>query len=678
MKKTVYIPVISALAVILFLIFRPWFTELPLASGDWGYVYSLLSVIPWPPQAWDTHFGGGLGGNDIYLLALNSYFHLSSYVFLEVLNASWQVYERIVWFYPLLITGVVSMYLFARRVLRSRLYALVSSCIYVTNSYVLMIAGGGQVGVAMGYALVPLVLWAGLKIMSGQSPYARHNYSVLLGVIFSVQLTADIRMAYITILLSGILLLFNMKEKHIGYRQILLYALIIPGIITAGVHAFWLLPFFVQGRNPFSELGVAFTDPGMVRFLSFASFEHTLSMLHPNWPENIFGKIRFLQPEFLLIPLAAFASFVSVRRNTGNNRNLILYFGLIGLTGAFLAKGSNDPFGDLYLWLFTHIPAFTMFRDSSKFYMVIAIAYSVMLPYALMYIIESVGALRRIRLRRDLIQLLVVLLFLIGWACVHREAITGMLTGTFRPKSVPQEYLKLAGYLKQDAPGSRVLWIPGPGVYGYRSAETPAVYGERFDLKTPETVQSWITTPEIFMLLARYNISHIVVPQDRRAEMFLTDREFDQNKWDAVVKALGSRKELRELQDFGEIAVFSNPSVFGPVFIPGTDQTIASQRLSETEVNMTIPDHPDASTVIFSESYDPFWEMRIGGNSITPEKTSEGLQAYHIPAEISGNAVLYYRPQQYVGYGLIISYATVIILGGMIGYRLFIWQIKRR
>ena len=37
---------------------------------------------------------------------------------------------------------------------------------------------------------------------------------------------------------------------------------------------------------------------------------HALSLLHPNWPENLFGKVYFLQPEFLILPILAFSAFL--------------------------------------------------------------------------------------------------------------------------------------------------------------------------------------------------------------------------------------------------------------------------------------------------------------------------------------------------------------------------------
>ncbi len=57
------------------------------------------------------------------------------------------------------------------------------------------------------------------------------------------------------------------------------------------------------------------TNPGMLHFLSFADFSHTLAFLHPNWPENLFGKVYFLQPEFLLLPVIAFSALFFVKPN---------------------------------------------------------------------------------------------------------------------------------------------------------------------------------------------------------------------------------------------------------------------------------------------------------------------------------------------------------------------------
>ena len=68
----------------------------------------------------------------------------------------------------------------------------------------------------------------------------------------------------------------------------------------------------------------------------------------------------------------------------------IRFFLILSLLGVFLAKGSNEPFGQIYIWLFEHIPGFVMFRDPTKWYMLIAVSYSVLIPYSIYKIVNII------------------------------------------------------------------------------------------------------------------------------------------------------------------------------------------------------------------------------------------------------------------------------------------------
>ena len=185
----------------------------------------------------------------------------------------------------------------------------------------------------------------------------------------------------------------------------------VPLAIAVGLNLFWLLPVFLT-KGP--VLPETYGETGWVEFLSFARFSGALSLLHPFWPENIFGKTYFFRPMFLILPVLAYSSLLFINELTSSRVNeftekkaheftslkskkitnslinnsliankIILYFALLALVGAFLAKGSNPPFGEIYLWLFKNVPGMNMFRDPIKFYVLTAIAYSVLIPFSI-------------------------------------------------------------------------------------------------------------------------------------------------------------------------------------------------------------------------------------------------------------------------------------------------------
>jgi len=78
---------------------------------------------------------------------------------------------------------------------------------------------------------------------------------------------------------------------------------------------------------------------------TYSKFENTISLLQPNWPENIFGKAYFMRPEFLILPMLAFSALLFIHKAQKEKRELIVFFVIIGLLGAFLAKGRDCQAG---------------------------------------------------------------------------------------------------------------------------------------------------------------------------------------------------------------------------------------------------------------------------------------------------------------------------------------------
>jgi hypothetical protein len=258
----------------------------------------------------------------------------------------------------------------------------------------------------MAYSIAPLVLGLFINIINqftGSRAKELKNSLIknrlIVGLILSIQVMWDLRIAYITLI--GIFLYYIINQftgsrakelKNWRVVRNVFFVFGIPFLVVLGLHFYWILPLLMTWRNggtPIQNLGSAYTTTGAVEYLSWAKFEQTISLLHPLWPESVYGKVGFMKPEFLIIPIIGFSSLLFARMKTNGKRILanerinILFFALLALVGAFLAKGSNPPLGGVYLWLFGHFPGMIMFRDASKFYTLIALSYSVLIPYTL-------------------------------------------------------------------------------------------------------------------------------------------------------------------------------------------------------------------------------------------------------------------------------------------------------
>lgn len=653
--------------VFVLFIYRPWVSFLPLTSGDWGYVYAeALSKFSFYPQAWNSHTNDGLGGSSIFLLGLNTYYFGISAFLYSAFRASWIVIERFLWVFPHLVLIVIGPFIFYRNIFSFSSASLISVLVYGVNTYILMISSGGQMGVILGYAVAPLVLYGFFRILEDDMNQKRLFRAVVAGLFLSLQFAFDVRLTYITLIAAAVWTIVRIVSTKNGVLALFAF---IPLVVAGGVHAFWLLPFVIVQQNPLSGLGEEFTSIGMVKFLSFAPFEHTLSFLQPNWPENIFGKIHFLPSEFLLIPLVAFSGllFVWSKNVSRVQRKIILYFSFLGLIGAFFSKGANPPFGHVYLWLFDHVPGFVMFRDSTKFYLLTALSYSILIPFSLFQIGEQMK--RNNLFKGNRAHVLLTIIFLFFWASLHREAVMGTLGGTFAPKAVPQEYIRLKEYLFSQTDFSRVLWVPRRERHGYVSDNLPGLSLDTIGIASPSSFLPWIADSNSDVQLARYSVGYIVVPTDPQGELFVTDGTYDDALRISVIAAIEETGRFEHVPNIQGIDVYKTKIRYGHIFMGDRpSDSITHWRVNPTRYEVDIPKNTESTELIFSESYDPYWIMAIGGRYSTPVKTYDGLQRYQVQTGVSGKGELRYMSQDYVEIGLWISGISALLVIGWIGY----------
>ncbi|MGH7245446.1 MAG: hypothetical protein ACREGI_00755, partial [Candidatus Levyibacteriota bacterium] len=583
MKKifSFHIFAIGVITVLIITVFRTWFLPGVIAGGDLPYYFSLyihgISFL----SSWSIQ-NMGMGSSMLPTLWLQMYTMATLKIFSFL---PWDVYVRIVWLFPYLLFLIVSSYFLGKYYFKNGFFYLLTPFLYVCNTYALLLVGGGQMGIALSYALVPFGILAFenfLKKLTVKS-------AILFSFAFSLIFLMDIRIAYILIWLLGVRFLFELplvtKEKVKKH-----FLLVLSGVIIGGLHAFWLLPTLFTHGSALKQFGDIFTSSGAVKFFSFAKFENTLGLLHPNWPENIFGLTHFMQPEFLLLPILAFGSLLFIKPfNKLREKNMrllrpalvglamtneniyVLFFALLGLIGVFLAKGANAPFGNVYLWLFNHVPGFIMFRDPTKWYLLIVVSYSMLIPFTVGKVYERLKNYKftifnlQLVIKSKIFNIqnafvavtLTYLLFLI------KPAILGQLSGTLRQHSIPQEYNKLQEFLASKNRFSRTLWVPVVDRFGFISNSHPAVSAEDFfHVASVSAVIDRLDEETTGKLLEEAAVQYIIVPYDSEKEIFLKDRKYDNTQYLQTISHMQKIKWLHEVSGFGRIRVFQlyNPS----------------------------------------------------------------------------------------------------------------------
>ncbi len=495
-------------------------------------------------------------------------------------------------------------------------------------------------------------------------------HSFLAGIAVSLQVLFDPRLAYVTlvgvVLYTIILLLSKVKQlTPLFIGRIVLFGFIIPIAIVVSLHAFWILPTALYRENPLQKFGTEYVSFDAVEFFSFATFPQTLSFLHPNWPENIFGKVYFMKPEFLVIPLLAFLGLLFIKRGKGKEKegNYILSFAFVALVGSFFAKGSNPPFGELYLWMFGNIPGFMMFRDPTKWYVLIATSYTILIPYSITIFYDWLGTVTKnkkptYRFAPKLFLIIVCGYFL--WLIL--PALQGTIGGTLRQHQLPQEYLDLENFLRKDNDFSRTLWIPKAQRFGYYSEKHPAAFAQLFFQKTgTEDILAELKKPDTQRLLQEAAVKYLVVPYDTEGEIFLKDRKYSEEEYKKTVAALSQISWLSRVTSFGKIAIFQVAAPKGRFWLENGGEVAVVNTNNPTQYNVRIKTFGE-ERLVFSENFDSQWVMLVDGKKVASQMYHDRYNSFTITNAKTGNVTVVYAMQQYVEKGMIISVLSLIVV----------------
>lgn len=653
----------------IFFVFRKWFILPEIIGGDWPYYYEdYLKNFSLIPMIWQPWLGNGLGGIQP-LLGLHLFGSIVIVPFTQWLTIPWNSVYKVGWFGLFFILSFFSPIVlwrsaFARVTLRWP--SLLSGFIYSTNTYILMVTGGGQMGVALAYSVAPLVLASFIKLLPflfSSKQNIKHQilnikYLAIAGSSLGFQVMIDPRIGYGTMIGVGLYAMVSWFHACLPARQgfmvernrflRMFFSSVIAlcsAVILAGLlNAFWLVPMIVMRNNPLENLGSAHTSIESLKFFSFADFSHALALLHPNWPENIFGKTYFLQPEFLIIPLLAFASLLFIKYSKHEVRSKILFFVLLSLVGVFLSKGSNAPFGQLYLWMFSHVPGFIMFRDATKFYVLTAVGFSVLIPF----VVSRFG-------RYSLPFALVVV---IVWFITIRQAVVGQLGGTFAYHIAPVEYKKLQVFLNSQKGFSRTLWVPRQSRFTYASLDHMATEAEPlFSATNPGQLKDKLELPTAQELLSDIGVGYVMIPYDSLGELFLKDRVYDDSLRKEYEAVLDRTAWLTKINS-GNIPIYKT-SKRNDLFSLSTGEVVTYRR--------TRPDHYEVSFMIsapselqFSQTYHPGWVFVANGGRVAVQQSATGLSLFTITSPGTYQGKIIFDPQKYVHWGLVVSAVTLL------------------
>lgn len=665
--------------LIFLLIFKSWFFSPFLLASDWPYFFpETIADFPLSPPAWAPTSGNGLGG-EVVLYALDSYIYLINWLFVGTIGLPWEiVYKVFIFGFFILLSIVSSTYLIKTVLGRvGILPLLLSSLIFTANTYILMVVDGGQVGVALAYSLAPLVMASFIRLLAKlKSVQQDLPLAILSGLLLGVQVMFDARIAYLTII-SIVLYFIVFFITYLRKVRISLYTafaiLSVSVLVVILINIPWILPLIVFQSNPTQDIIREQASLGAFKFFSFAYFSQSFSLLHPNWPENIFGKVYFMRPEFLIMPILAYSSLFFMPNTKDKKPHIIIFFVLLGFLGAFLAKGASEPFGFLNESFYQYIPGMSMFRDPTKFYLLTSLSYMVLIPFTLLKIAEVLRlkfaktTIFKIKIQKyiqNAIFLCVIcyLLFLI------RPVFLNQLRGIFSQHQIPQEYLKLKDFLHNQPEFFRTAWVPQQQRYNFYSYNHPVVSTKLlFEASNSADIFRSLSDEKTQKLFSDLSIQYVIVPFDSFGDFFVKDGSYDENQYKKVIKNLDKLRWLKRVDGFGKIIVYKTLSNEKHFRVSGGNLTY--KMINPFEYKIAVSNIGNGR-MVFGENYSPYWVAQKDSKKISSKKTKEGFNSFLLEKE--GEYRIYFAKQEIYNLGRVIS------LFGILFVLIILWKVRKK
>ncbi len=557
-------------------------------SGDFWYVQEQgflesLSV----PNILDATGGLAVG------TATPTFFLLSIIAgILAKMHLGFAVWERIVFLWPIALLSPIPIYFFLMRTMKYQPAAFVGSLVYLFNTYVLS-RETVHLHIAIAYFLAPALFLVFEDLVKKQS-----KKSIILFIaITAASSTFEIRILYICSLVLMAYGIFLLATKTIKPTWKLLRTLLWAIVPLLLLQSYWLSPFI------FSKSSLGYNAiTGRTLFISFSHLQEASTLSEPFWNGS---ELTAFIPQGVPwwaygIPLAALIWILF--KKDGRNNALFWFWTGIALVGIFLVKQANFPFPNAYQWIFTHLPGFRLFRDASKFSIVIGLAYALLVS-------ASVTAVRKKSMYLSYALIAgVSAIMLINTI----PFITGSIGTMTISRVIPPEFPAVQTILEEDMAFGRTLWVPSTERFLFASQTHPRLSLSNLMgvewlpfLTSPSDPFSILSQPIIKSLLNFSSITYIGEPADAINDIYIWYTRSKAGFAASIASIPGIQKIANSPQS---IPIWKNPDAKPHVYL--ADNIIAVhgplQRFSGTDpsIHTAFVFQPDVLEETFQKIVD--------------------------------------------------------------------------
>lgn len=660
---------LALLVALAVLIHREWFFSLaPLADGDWQFYFD---------ETLRTIASGNMMWVDVRNLAsMNStpnFFPL--YAVLQWLSTSFGVGfglgERLLFLWPAAILPVLTSYAFAYTLIRRRFFAFGVALFFSFNTYTLFLHTG-QVTIGVVVALAPLFFLVLHRL------FERSRWFDVFGLALVSSMIGVYDLRFLPILFVASLLYgagymaFRRREffsTSCSWKTRVMFVLKLLAVLPLFLllNCYWIVPtFFGSG----SESVFAFASPSL--FFPYHTLLNGLFLSHPFW--SIGGMLGFSQQipfiSLVVFPLLVCGGMLAVRRE---HRFIVLMFTGLFLFFLFFLKQNNPPLVGVYQWCFENVPGFQMFRESSKFGLIVVFSGSILAAFGL----DALCSLRRSWFRFSAVRLGAIGVILAFFLAGVVPVVTRDVRTLFIPSNPPRDEVAVKDFFIREDGFFRVLWVPRKTLWGYYSTDHPSLSlmdmldkeWQTFPVRNPDLADV-LGAEQAATLFREASIRYIVVPNDLREEGIFSDidRETVLAFLDASsaldrIEVPGSTYAVYRVHDsYRHIEVLDRQ---GGGILSGV--AIDERSMSSTRKEFTVRGAPKTFSILLTDRYADGWVL--SSSALTVQRHGVGNAFYNVwDVERTGGAAdddlavtMEYVPQRLFARAGMVSIVAVAI-----------------
>lgn len=685
--------IVIFLLLVSLLIHRRWISFDIFTFLDYGFKFSETLVDYSNFTSWV--YRTDLGSPDMLLWRMP--LMLSQSLFGH-LGFDLNVADKFTILWPWVILSVIAPYFLVKQITGSKIGGIVGSLLFSYNTYFLSINSAGHFNISVASAFGVLALFFIVKAHETKD----RLHLILSSIALWVTGIYDLRVLYLIVLvhlLYGMYCFLFLVKKNRKKAFLALRLNLTPLLLLLFLSAYWVIPILAGKSISYSTLGSGlFGD-------NFWSIDAAIALFHPFWTgaePNWFVKsdVPF---HYFSMPILALAGLVILRK-----QKVIVFFGLMSLLGIFLAKQTDPPFGFLYIWLYENFPGFNAFREATKFYLLIAIGYSVLIGAFFKWLEDY----RRKSNWLGILKLCSYAVFIFTLASNVYPIFTGAIGSTYIPRSISSDAVKVNDYITGQREFFRTLSVPThPHPWPYTSnnprvslanlisrlkplysSDNPYLSHSMVEVMNHELIDSY---------LDRFSVKYISIPEENKVvkdDFYLfygEDRQY-------YVQRLANPTNLRRL-DIGleETILFENQD-FRPLIYSTTHMETIGENISITQLpfdrkatsdyEFYIDGISSPIYVTFAQSFNEQWKASIGSSSLfkkntLPESfhatTDIGLNSFKIDpnyirknierenfainndGSLSFDVSIFYYPDEFIPVGISITLVTLVLMMGL-------------